>query len=469
MENPIQKTLERIRSEKVQFVNLQFSDLFGTVHQVSIPASSVTKDTLAEGIPFDGSSIRAWQSIEKSDMILKPDLESAFSDPFRQQKTLCFFSNIFDPRTGQRYERDPRSILLNALDYLKSTGIGTLAYIGAEPEFFVFDGIRYNSEKHFSCYEIASREGPWSSMDEDSLGHKIEHKSGYLPLPPMDTLIDLRAEVCSHLQTMNVTPEIHHHEVASGGQSEIGTRFNTALITGDNINKLKYAVKNTAAQHGKSATFMPKPIFEDNGSGMHVHISLWKDNVNIFHGDKYSSLSETALYAIGGILRHGKAIQIFTNPTINSYRRLLPGYEAPVKLAYSATNRSAAIRIPYSSDSKSRRIEFRCPDASGSTYLTFAAIIMAAIDGIKNRIDPGQPIDKNLYNLPPEELQKLQSTSHDLSEAITAFYNDQEWLKAGSVFTDTMLNAYIAYKQEFEIEPIKLRPNPYEFSLYYHV
>ncbi len=461
--------LERIKLEDIKFISLQFGDLFGTVHHLSLPVETVTEATFEDGLPFDGSSIRAWQSIEKSDMLLKADLQTAYIDPFRKHKTLSFFSNILDPRTGQHYERDPRSILFNALAYLKTTGIGDTAYIGAEPEFFIFDGIRYNSEQHFACYEIISQEGPWSSMDETSLGHKIGYKGGYFPTAPTDTLIELRDEISQHLKTMGINVEVHHHEVGSAGQCEIGIRFTEALFSGDNINKLKHAVKNAAARRGKTATFMPKPIFGDNGSGMHTHFSLWKNKENIFHGDQYSSLSETALHAIGGLLKHGKAIQIFTNPTVNSYRRLLPGYEAPVKLAYSAANRSAAVRIPYSSSSKARRFEFRCPDSSGSPYLAFAAILMAVVDGIKNRIDPGQPIDKNIYDLPAEELSKLNSTALSLDEAINAFEKDNDWLKAGGVFTDTMLAAYINYKQQQELAPLRMRPNPYEFELYYGV
>ena len=461
--------LKMVKDNEIEFIDMQFGDLFGRQHHFTLPAALLSEETFEEGVPFDGSSIRAWQSIDKSDMLIKPDSTSAYIDPFREAKTLCLFNDVYDPRTGLRYDRCPRGIVQNALNFLKSSGIGDMVYVGPEPEFFVFDSVRYASEKHSSFYEIESAEGPWTSGDEDSLGHKINHKEGYFPVTPQDSLMDFRSEVMSHLISMGIEPQIHHHEVATAGQCEIGVMHGTAVSAGDIISKLKYAVKNTAFERGMTATFMPKPIFEDNGSGMHIHASIWKAGKNLFAGDEYSQLSKMALHAIGGILKHGRSIQAFTNPTSNSYRRLIPGYEAPVKLAYSATNRSAAIRVPYSTNDKSRRIEFRCPDSSGSSYLSFAALVMAMVDGIKNQTDPGPAMDKNIYELPAEELEKLISTCGTQEEAIDELEKDSEWLKAGDVFTDAMLNAYINHRKENEIQPLKLRPNPLEYKLYYDV
>ena len=459
--------LKKAKDNNIEFVDMQFGDLFGRLHHFTLPVSLLSEEIFEEGVPFDGSSIRAWQSIDKSDMLIKPDPASAYIDPFRDLPTLCLFNDVYDPRTGQRYDRCPRSIVGNALDFLKSSGIGEVAYMGPEPEFFVFDAVRYASERHSSFYEIESSEGPWTSGEDFSLGHKIEHKEGYFPVTPQDTLMDFRNEVMSHLIAMGVEPQIHHHEVATAGQCEIGVMHGTAVSAGDIIYKLKYSVKNTAHRHGKTATFMPKPMFEDNGSGMHVHTSIWKNGKNLFAGDEYGQLSKTALFAIGGILKHGRSIQAFTNPTYNSYRRLIPGYEAPVKLAYSVTNRSAAVRIPYSANDKGRRIEFRCPDSSGSPYLAFAALVMAMVDGIKNQVEPGRPLDKNIYELPAEELDKLVSTCASQEEALKELEEDNDWLKAGDVFSDAMLECYIDHRRTNEIEPLKLRPNPMEYKLYY--
>ncbi len=461
--------LKLIKDKNIQFVDFLFGDMFGTLHHFTAPASTVNSSVFSEGIPFDGSSIRAWQSIDKSDMLLKPDANSFFIDPFREHATLCLFSDIYDPRTGLKYDKDPRSVLASALDYLKSAGIADEVYFGPEPEFFVFDSVRYTSRKNVAYYELDSNEAPWTSDYENSTAHKIPHKGGYFPVSPADTLIDFRNEVVTHLESMGVECEVHHHEVATSGQCEIGFKFDNALASADNIYRLKYAVKNSAFKYNKTATFMPKPIFEDNGSGMHVHFSMWKDGKNLFAGEEYSSLSKTALYAIGGILKHGRSIQAFTNASENSFKRLIPGYEAPVKLAYSATNRSAAIRIPYSVGEASKRIEFRCPDSSGSPYLSFAAMIMAAAAGIKNQINPGEPMDKNIYDLPPEELDNLISTCSNQEESISELEQDMDWLKNGDVFSDSMLKSYIEHKHENEIFPLKLRPNPYEFELYYNV
>ena len=471
MSDKIEKEVifDDIKAGKVQFVDFMFNDMFGTLHHFTCPAASLSREVFEEGIPFDGSSIRAWQSIDKSDMLLKPDIKTKFVDPFRENSTVCFFSDVYDPRTGLRYEKDPRSILVNALEYLKSTGIGDTVFLGPEPEFFVFDSVRYSSQKNASFYQLESSESPWSAEYEGSLGHKIGHKAGYFPASPTDSLVDFRSEVVNHLHSMGMECEVHHHEVATCGQCEIDFKFADAVTSADNVNRLKYAVKNTAFKYNKTATFMPKPIFEDNGSGMHVHLSVWKDGKNLFSGDEYSMLSKTALFAIGGILKHGRSIQAFTNPTDNSFKRLIPGYEAPVKLAYSASNRSAAVRIPYTASDKSRRIEFRCPDSSGSPYLAFSAMIMAAVDGIKNQIEPGMPMDKNIYDLPPEELSDLVSTCSTQEQSIDELEKDFNWLKNGDVFSESMIKSYIDYKREFEILPLKLRPNPYEFELYYNV
>ncbi len=454
----------------VKFVDIMFGDVFGTLQHVTFPANVLeNEDFFEDGVAFDGSSIRGWKSIDKSDMKIVPDPTSVFLDPFRDYPTVCMFGDVFEPRTGQRYERDARSIAWKVLQYLKETGIGDIAYFGAEPEFFVLDGVRYGSEPQQAFYSVESSESPYSAADDDgfNLGHKIKHKHGYFPTTPQDTLMDLRCEMMLNMEGMGIIPELHHHEVATFGQCEIGMQFDALIQAADNVHKLKHAVKNTAFQHGKTATFMPKPVFGDNGSGMHCHTSIWKDGKNMFAGDGYGNMSQTAIYAIGGILRHGRAIQAFTNPSANSYRRLVPGYEAPVNLAYSATNRSATIRIPHVNGDAARRFEFRCPDASGSPYLAFSAILMAMIDGIKNQIDPGQPMDKNIYDLPPEELAEIPSTCGSLEEALNELENDSDWLTAGDVFDKDFVDTYIDYKRETEVLPLKLRPNPYEFHLYY--
>ena len=465
----IEKALQLAKDHGAKYVDIMFGDMFGTLQHFTITAHRLTKDLFEEGLPFDGSSIRGWQGIEKSDMNIKPDASTVFVDPFREQPTICFFGYIYDPRTGQRYTRDPRGIALKALEYLKSTGIGDMAYFGPEPEFFIFDSIRYQSSPQSAFYHIDSAEAPWNTGIDDGInqGHKIRHKHGYFPATPQDTLMDIRSEITTNMQTMGMEVDLHHHEVASPGQCEIGIKYGTAVTAGDFVHMYKYAVKNTAYQHGKSATFMPKPMFFDNGSGMHNHMSIWKGGKNTFAGNVYSKLSQNAMWAIGGILKHGKSIQAFTNPSANSYRRLVPGYEAPVNLAYSANNRSASIRIPFVQGDNARRFEFRCPDASGSAHLVTAAILMAAIDGIKNQIDPGKPMDKNIYDLPPEELAQIPGTCKSLEEALETMEQDKAWLTAGDVFTEDMIESYVSYKRENEVEPLKLRPNPYEFALYY--
>lgn len=466
----IDDVLALAKDNGVKWVDVQFGDMFGTVQHFTVPVERLDADLFEEGLAFDGSSVRGWKSIDKSDMVIKPDPETAYLDPFREIPTLAMFGDIYEPRTGQLYDRAPRGIGRRALAYLAETGIGDNAFFGPEPEFFIFDGVRYNSEPGNAFYAIESIEAPWTAAEDNpmgNLGHKIRHKHGYFPQTPADTLMDMRSEICTHLQSMGVEIEIHHHEVATAGQCELGTKFGTLLAAGDQVNKYKYAVKNTAFQHGKTATFMPKPMFEDNGSGMHIHTSIWKDGKNLYAGDKYGKMSQQALWGIGGILKHGRAIQAFTNASANSYRRLVPGYEAPVNLAYSATNRSASIRIPLVNGDNARRFEFRCPDSSGSPYLSFSAMLMAMIDGIKNQIDPGEAMDKNIYDLPPEELAGIPSTCASLEEALNELEGDKDWLTAGDVFSDDMIEAYVDYKREEEVEPLKLRPNPYEFELYY--
>jgi len=459
--------IKMAKDNNVQFVDLLFGDMFGILQHFTFPVARMDATMFAEGMAFDGSSIRGWKGIEKSDMIMKPDPESAFLDPFRIIPTLNMFCDIIEPSTGQLYDRDPRGIAKNALAYLKTTGIGDTAYFGPEPEFFIFDGIRYESTPGRAFYEIIANEAPWTTSEEGSLGHKVPFKFGYAPTAPLDSLVDLRDEIVLNLAKMGLIPEIHHHEVATS-QCEIGVQFSAMIKAGDNVHKLKYGVKNTSHKHGKTATFMPKPLFGDNGSGMHVHTSMWKDGKNLFAGDGYANMSKQALWAIGGILKHGRSIQAFSNSSVNSYRRLVPGYEAPVNLAYSATNRSASVRIPHVVGDKARRFEFRCPDSSGSPYLVFAAMLMAMIDGIKNQIDPGAPLDKNIYELPPEELAKVPSTCYSLEEAMEELKKDKAWLTAGDVFTDEFIDAYLDIKKVAEIAPVKLRPNPVEFELYFH-
>jgi len=465
----VEKALQLAKDHGAKYVDIMFGDMFGTLQHFTIVARRLEASLFEEGLPFDGSSIRGWQGIEKSDMNIRPDPATAFIDPFREQPTICFIGDIYDPRTGQRYGRDPRGVAHKALAYLKQCGIGDQAFFGPEPEFFIFDSIRYQSQPNAAFYYIDSEEAPWN-MGVDTglnLGHKIRTKGGYFPATPADLLMDLRSEITTNMMTMGMEVDLHHHEVASPGQCEIGIKYGTAVTAGDLVHMYKYAVKNTCFQHGKTATFMPKPMFGDNGSGCHHHMSIWNGKKNIFAGNTYAKLSQEAVWAIGGVLKHGRSIQAFTNPSVNSYRRLVPHYEAPVNLAYSASNRSASVRIPHVSGDAARRFEFRCPDPSGSPYLTTAAILMAAIDGIKNKIDPGKPMDKNIYDLPPEELAQIPGTCESLGEAIAEMQADKAWLTAGDVFTDDFIDTYVSYKTENEVEPFKFRPNPYEFYLYY--
>ena len=461
-----------IKDESVEVVDFRFMDFPGLWQHFSVPARTVDEDAIVEGLGFDGSSIRGWQTINESDMLVKPVAESGFVDPFMARKTLVLICNISDPLTGEDYTRDPRNIARKAVNYLQSTGIADTAYFGPEAEFFVFDDVRFDQNEHEGYYHVESEEGRWNTGrdEQPNLGYKPRYKEGYFPVPPTDSLQDLRSEMMMTLEEIGVPIEAQHHEVATGGQGEIDLRFDDLVTMADNLLKYKYVVKNTARRYNKTATFMPKPIFEDNGSGMHTHMSFWKGGDNLFAGDGYAGLSETALYAIGGILQHAGALIAITNPTTNSFKRLVPGFEAPVNLAYSRRNRSAAIRIPmYFSSPKSKRIEFRCPDASSNPYLGFSAMVMAAIDGITNKIDPGDPLDRDLYDLPPEELAKVKTTPGSLRAALEALNADHEFLLKGDVFTEDVIETWVEYKMENEAMAIDLRPHPWEFAMYYDI
>jgi len=430
------------------------------------------ENSFEDGFGFDGSSIRGWQPIHASDMIVIPDPSTAKMDPFFTAPTLVLIGNIADPITRESYSRDPRHIAQKAENYLASTGIGDTAFIGPEPEFFIFDDVRFDSQRNLAFYEIDSVEGIWNSGTDEgpNLAYKPRHKEGYFPVPPMDKFHDLRTEMMLTLEDLGIDVECQHHEVATAGQAEIDMRFKPLLEMGDQLVWFKYVLKNVAHRHGHTVTFMPKPLFEDNGTGMHTHISIWKDGKPCFAGDKYAGVSQEALWAIGGILKHCKALCAFTNPTTNSYKRLVPGFEAPVNLAYSSRNRSAAIRIPmYSSSPKAKRIEFRTPDPSCNGYIAFSAILMAVLDGIQNKIDPGEPLDKDIYGLPPEELATIPSAPGSLEEALAALNEDREFLLKGDVFTPDVIDHWISYKTEKEINDIRLRPHPHEFFLYYDI
>ncbi|WP_040587216.1 type I glutamate--ammonia ligase [Alkalispirochaeta alkalica] len=467
-----QDVLDLVKKEEVQIIDFRFMDFPGMQQHFSVPVDALDMDTFTEGLGFDGSSIRGWQAINESDMIVVPQPQTAFIDPFMEIKTLVMTCNIGDPITGEDYTRDPRNIARKAENYLKSTGIGDTAFIGAEAEFFVLDDIRYDQTENSGYYFIDSSEGRWNSGRDEgpNLGYKPRYKEGYFPVPPSDALQDLRSEMVLHMQNVGLSVEAHHHEVATGGQCEIDLRFAPLLDMADDMTKYKYIVKNTARKHGKTVTFMPKPLFMDNGSGMHTHLSIWKGGKNTFFGDGYAGLSQNALYAIGGILKHAPALLAFTNPTTNSYKRLVPGYEAPVNLAYSRRNRSAAVRIPmYSTSEKSKRFEFRCPDPSCNPYLSFSALLMAAIDGIQNKIDPGEPLDRNIYDLSPQEASLVMTTPGTLREALEALRADHEFLLRGDVFTEDVIQTWIDYKLENEVMALDLRPHPYEFALYYDI
>jgi glutamine synthetase len=467
-----EKVLEMAKEQGARVVDIRFMDFPGTWQHFTVPLSELEISSFDEGFGFDGSSIRGWQPIDASDMLVIPDATTAKMDPFFKIPTLVLIGNIADPLTYEPYTRDPRYIAQKAEAYLKSTGIGDTAFIGPEPEFFIFDDVRFDSASNGAFYEIDSVEGIWNSGRDErpNLGHKPRHKEGYFPLPPTDKFQDLRTEMLLTLEQLGIDVECQHHEVATAGQAEIDMRFKPLLQMGDQLAWFKYVLKNVANMHGHTVTFMPKPLFEDNGSGMHTHISIWKDNVPLFAGDKYAGVSQEALYAIGGILKHCKSLCALTNPTTNSYKRLVPGFEAPVNLAYSSRNRSAAIRIPmYSSSPKAKRIEFRTPDPSCNSYLAFSAILMAVLDGIENKIAPGDPLDKNIYDLPPEELAEIESAPGSLDESLAALAEDHEFLLKGDVFTRDVIDMWINYKTENEVNPVKLRPHPYEFHLYHDI
>ena len=459
--------------EEVKMVDMRFTDLPGTWQHFSLPAHALTEDMFDEGMGFDGSSIRGFQEIHQSDMILIPDPDTAILDPALDIPTLTMICDVYDPVTRQPYTRDPRYVARKAEAYLKQTGLADVSYWGPEAEFFVFNDVRYGGSTNAAFYHIDSQEGWWNSGEDlgPNLGGQIPPKRGYFPVPPTDTLQDLRSEIVLALEEAGVPVEVHHHEVATAGQAEIDLHYDTLLTSADNLMIYKYIVKNVARQHNMTATFMPKPLFEDNGSGMHVHTSLWKGEKNIFFDEAgYAQLSDTARYYIGGLLGHSSALLALTAPTTNSYRRLVPGFEAPVNLAYSQRNRSAICRIPvYSKSPGAKRIEFRAPDPSCNPYFAFAALLMAGLDGIQNRTDPGPPMDKDLYDLPPEEARLVKQVPGSLAKVLDALEADHEFLLKGDVFTPDVLEAYIAYKREVEVDPIRIRPHPHEFVLYYDV
>ncbi len=466
-----EKTLKLIEENDVKWVDMRFTDTKGKEQHVTIPVHQMGDDFFEDGKMFDGSSIAGWKGINESDMILKPDDSASVMDPFSEESTVIVRCDIVEPMTGQGYERDPRSVARRAEEYLKSTGIADTAMFGPEPEFFVFDEVHFHSDMSGCGYKVTSEEAAWSSNKEyesGNTGHRPRVKGGYFPVPPVDSLHDLRANMCNAMTAMGLDVEVHHHEVATAGQCEIGVGANTLVAKADEVQVLKYCVHNVAHAYGKTATFMPKPIVGDNGSGMHVHQSLSKDGKNIFAGDAYAGMSETALYYIGGIIKHAKALNAITNPGTNSYKRLVPHFEAPVMLAYSARNRSASIRIPYVTSDKARRIETRFPDPIANPYLCFAALMMAGLDGIQNKIHPGDAADKDLYDLPPEEAAEIPQVCGSLEEALSALDADREFLTKGGVFTNDMIDAYIAVKME-EVHKINTTVHPVEYDLYYSV
>ncbi|WP_127127457.1 type I glutamate--ammonia ligase [Georgenia sp. SYP-B2076] len=460
------------KEQGVKFVDVRFCDLPGVMQHFNIPVEAFNEDILTEGLMFDGSSIRGFQAIHESDMKLVPDVTSAFVDPFRRQKTLVVNFSIVDPFTDEAYSRDPRNIAAKAEAYLRSTGIADTVYFGAEAEFYVFDDVRFQTTQHSSFYYLDSKEAAWNTGREEeggNLGYKTRYKGGYFPVSPNDQMADLRDQMVSCMQEVGLDVERAHHEVGTAGQQEINYRFATLLAAGDDLMKFKYIIKNVAWEAGKSATFMPKPLFGDNGSGMHSHQSLWKDGKPLFFDERgYGGLSDMARWYVGGLLRHAPSLLAFTNPSVNSYHRLVPGFEAPVNLVYSARNRSACIRIPVTGSSpKAKRIEYRVPDPSSNPYLAFSAMLMAGLDGIRNRIEPAAPIDKDLYELPPEEHAQIEQLPDSLDKALDALAADHDYLTEGDVFTPDLIETWIDYKRTNEIDPLRLRPHPHEFELYY--
>lgn len=465
----VAKVNKMMKDNDVVFVDMRFTDTRGKEQHVSLPASQIDANFFKEGKMFDGSSIAGWKGINESDMILMPDPTTAIMDPFMDEATMIIRCDILEPHTMQGYERDPRSIAKRAEAYLASTKIGDVAYFGPENEFFVFDDIRWGADMSGCFCKIDSQEAGWNServYEDGNIGHRPGTKGGYFPVPPVDSLQDMRSAMCLALEDVGQTVEVHHHEVATAGQCEIGVGFNSLVAKADEVQVLKYIIQNVAHAYGKTATFMPKPIVGDNGSGMHVHMSIAKGGKNLFTGNKYGGLSDIALYYIGGIIKHAKALNAFTNASTNSYKRLVPGFEAPVMLAYSARNRSASIRIPFVMNPKGRRIEVRFPDSTANPYLAFAAMMMAGLDGIQNKIHPGEAMDKDLYDLPPEEEAKIPQVCHALDQALEALSNDREFLKAGGVFTDDVIDSYIKLKME-EVTRIRMTTHPVEFDMYY--
>ena len=463
------KVLKMMQDNEVKFVDIRFTDTRGKEQHVSLPAHAIEEEFFKDGKMFDGSSIAGWKGINESDMVLMPEADTAVMDPFSDENTLIIRCDILEPTTMQGYERDPRSVAKRAESYLKSTGIADTAYFGPEPEFFILDDVRWGADMAGAFYKVDSEEAGWNServYEDGNIGHRPTVKGGYFPVPPVDSLNDLRAAMCLAMEEMGLETEVHHHEVATAGQCEIGTKFNTLVTRADGNQILKYCVQNVAHAYGKTATFMPKPLVGDNGSGMHVHQSLAKDGENLFAGDKYGGLSDTALYYIGGIIKHARALNAFTNASTNSYKRLVPGFEAPVMLAYSARNRSASIRIPHDPNPKGRRVEVRFPDPTANPYLAFAAMMMAGLDGILNKIHPGDAMDKDLYDLPPEEAMSIPTVCHSLDQALEALDSDREFLTQGGVFTDDLIDGYIALKMD-EVTRLRMTTHPVEFDMYY--
>jgi glutamine synthetase len=464
-----QDVLKLVKEKEVKFVDFRFTDTRGKEQHVGVPVKAFDASKFEDGHAFDGSSIAGWKGIQASDMLLVPDAASAYIDPFFEQTTLVLTCDVVEPSDGKGYDRDPRSIAKRGEAYLKSSGLGDTAYFGPEPEFFIFDSVEWKTDMSGTFVKIHAEEAAWASdakIEGGNTGHRPTVKGGYFPVPPVDSSNDIRAEMCTLLEACGLEVEVHHHEVATAGQNELGTKFNTLVRRADQTQLLKYIVHNVCHQYGKTATFMPKPIVGDNGSGMHVHQSIWKDGKNLFAGNGYAGLSEFALYYIGGIIKHAKALNAITNPGTNSYKRLVPHYEAPVKLAYSARNRSASIRIPFVQSDKARRVEARFPDPLANPYLAFTALMMAGLDGVQNKIHPGDPADKNLYDLPPEEDAKIPTVCHSLDQALEALDKDREFLTRGGVFSNDFIDAYIALKME-EVTRIRMTTHPLEFEMYY--
>ncbi len=465
------EVLDFARTNDVRELDLRFTDIPGLMQHISYPISMLDEGAFEDGFGIDGSSIRGWAAINESDMLILPDASTAFLDPFNETRTLVMLGDVVDPITRQHYERDPRWIAKKAELYLNNSGVADTAYFGAEAEFFIFDNVRFDQNQHSGFYFIDAEEGRWNSgRTENNLGYRPRYKEGYFPVPPTDHYQNLRSEMVQTMIECGLTIECHHHEVATGGQCEIDQRFDTLVKSADNMMLYKYIVRNVAYQYGKTVTFMPKPLFGDNGSGMHTHQSLWKENQPLFSGDGYAGLSQMALWYIGGLLRHARALSAIIAPTTNSYKRLVPGYEAPVNLAYSRRNRSAACRIPmYSASPKTKRVEFRPPDPACNPYLGFAAMMMAGLDGITNKIDPGEPLDKDIYDLSPEEMKKVPSMPASLDEALLCLEEDHAFLTKGDVFSEELIETFISYKRKAEADAVRLRPHPYEFALYYDI